>query len=462
MSSSTPASSIPSSTSNNVSLLDNFVDSISFLPIDMSKNLALMRELDRKCTELVHSAERECKNFKNNSTDKGRISKRQQTELQNEINKKLDEAIDLSEEKVQLSLQCYDMVDKAIRKLDEQLAKFAQLLTSEKNQSFIPKSSSSLFFSSDSIHLPHNEKHSLLFNVPQDNEARISALKSMCQLKSPALSGTTRATRLITPSLSAESSMLTGEEYDAALDRESSHRSTSSGRRNSTLGRSRRQSEDDGDSEDIFTNSNTVITQETPVLDIKLNKIASNHSGTSSSTKKKSNKRSRSISRTDGQPAPQRKRIDLSQDTTLPAHLQRSPVPPPKPIKDKHVQEDHALVSSIHSSVMSIESFNKGKAEPFGTKGAVIGLESTVGIIAQHKTAMKKKKSQMDVIEADLPIDPNEPVYCYCRQVSYGQMIACDNEGCQREWFHFACVGLTAEPKGKWYCPDCRKLLNKK
>jgi hypothetical protein len=354
------------------------------------------------------------------------------------------------------------MVDKAIRKLDEQLAKFAQLLTSEKNQSFIPKSSSSLFFSSDSIHLPHNEKHSLLVNVPQDNEVRISALKSMYQLKSPALSGTTRATRLITPSLSAESSMLTGEEYDTALDRESSHRSTSSGRRNSTLGRSRRQSEDDGDSEDIFTNSNTVITQETPVLDIKLNKIASNHSGTSSSTKKKSNKRSRSISRTDGQPVPQRKRIDLSQDTTLPAHLQRSPVPPPKPIKDKHVQKDHALVSAIHSGVMSIESFNKGKAEPFGTKGAVIGLESTVGIIAQQKTSMKKKKSQMDVIEADLPVDPNEPVYCYCRQVSYGQMIACDNEGCQREWFHFTCVGLTAEPKGKWYCPDCRKLLNKK
>jgi len=30
-------------------------------------------------------------------------------------------------------------------------------------------------------------------------------------------------------------------------------------------------------------------------------------------------------------------------------------------------------------------------------------------------------------VELDLPVDPNEPTYCYCGQVSYGEMIACDN-----------------------------------
>lgn len=29
---------------------------------------------------------------------------------------------------------------------------------------------------------------------------------------------------------------------------------------------------------------------------------------------------------------------------------------------------------------------------------------------------------------SNLPIDPNEPVYCYCRQVSFGEMVACDND----------------------------------
>lgn len=27
----------------------------------------------------------------------------------------------------------------------------------------------------------------------------------------------------------------------------------------------------------------------------------------------------------------------------------------------------------------------------------------------------------------DMPVDPNEPTYCVCRQVSFGQMVMCDN-----------------------------------
>ncbi|KAI6207160.1 Inhibitor of growth protein 5-like protein [Aphelenchoides besseyi] len=30
----------------------------------------------------------------------------------------------------------------------------------------------------------------------------------------------------------------------------------------------------------------------------------------------------------------------------------------------------------------------------------------------------------------DMPVDPNEPTYCVCRQVSFGQMIACENKSC--------------------------------
>lgn len=49
-----------------------------------------------------------------------------------------------------------------------------------------------------------------------------------------------------------------------------------------------------------------------------------------------------------------------------------------------------------------------------------------------------------------------EPTYCICHQVSYGDMICCDNDACDIEWFHFQCVSLTSKPKGKWYCPNCR------
>lgn len=55
----------------------------------------------------------------------------------------------------------------------------------------------------------------------------------------------------------------------------------------------------------------------------------------------------------------------------------------------------------------------------------------------------------------DMPVDPNEPTYCLCNQVSYGEMIGCDNPDCPIEWFHFACVKLITKPKGKWFCPKC-------
>lgn len=85
-----------------------------------------------------------------------------------------------------------------------------------------------------------------------------------------------------------------------------------------------------------------------------------------------------------------------------------------------------------------------------------------------------------------MPVDPNEPVYCLCKRVSFGQMVraralavccallcvgvpslvgsraprvqvGCDNDDCDIEWFHYECVGLQGAPKGKWYCPTCRR-----
>jgi len=58
--------------------------------------------------------------------------------------------------------------------------------------------------------------------------------------------------------------------------------------------------------------------------------------------------------------------------------------------------------------------------------------------------------------------DPNEPRYCICNQVSYGDMVACDNEDCPYEWFHYPCVGVTAPPKGKWYCQPCLASMRRR
>jgi hypothetical protein len=72
--------------------------------------------------------------------------------------------------------------------------------------------------------------------------------------------------------------------------------------------------------------------------------------------------------------------------------------------------------------------------------------------------ARPKKRAALDATEV---IDPDEPVYCTCRQVSFGDMIACDEASCAVEWFHYACVGLTAPPKGRWFCTQCRERVDR-
>ncbi|KAI9454874.1 hypothetical protein BJY52DRAFT_1188672 [Lactarius psammicola] len=46
---------------------------------------------------------------------------------------------------------------------------------------------------------------------------------------------------------------------------------------------------------------------------------------------------------------------------------------------------------------------------------------------------------------------------------SYGDMVACDDNECEREWFHLGCIGLDVAPEGVWFCEACRvKPKNKR
>ncbi|OQO14284.1 hypothetical protein B0A48_01160 [Cryoendolithus antarcticus] len=51
----------------------------------------------------------------------------------------------------------------------------------------------------------------------------------------------------------------------------------------------------------------------------------------------------------------------------------------------------------------------------------------------------------------------DDALYCFCQKVSFGDMVACDNDACKYMWFHWSCVGLAETPTGEWFCPDCRK-----
>jgi len=101
--------------------------------------------------------------------------------------------------------------------------------------------------------------------------------------------------------------------------------------------------------------------------------------------------------------------------------------------------EDDSLMSSQSTPIPPNTGRKKGAAAVNNKTN--VGDSSNAGLSASLMT--------------DMAIDPNEPKYCYCDQVSSGDMVACDNEDCPREWFHYQCVGLTAPPKGRWYCLFC-------
>jgi len=73
-----------------------------------------------------------------------------------------------------------------------------------------------------------------------------------------------------------------------------------------------------------------------------------------------------------------------------------------------------------------------------------------------HHRGNNDDDDAMDVDDDDAGDDKK---YCLCQHVSFGDMVACDNDDCPFEWFHWSCVGLKSEPNGTWYCPVCVKKM---
>ena len=86
----------------------------------------------------------------------------------------------------------------------------------------------------------------------------------------------------------------------------------------------------------------------------------------------------------------------------------------------------------------------------------------------QHQTASQRAKAE---IENTTPPEDDaasaagseeagegedEERYCYCEGPSSGEMVACDNDDCPRQWFHIECLGLKTVPKtDRWFCSEC-------
>ncbi|GJN09114.1 hypothetical protein PR202_ga27090 [Eleusine coracana subsp. coracana] len=127
---------------------------------------------------------------------------------------------------------------------------------------------------------------------------------------------------------------------------------------------------------------------------------------------------------------------------------------------DAHIQQLDQFMRKLEEFRQEKEAAASVAAGTAVAAAATVTANANVGVSTADATpkggrAKVQPELPAPAIDLELPVDPNEPTYCLCNQVSYGEMVACDNSDCKIEWFHFGCVGLKEQPKGKWYCPNC-------
>ncbi|PFH55262.1 hypothetical protein XA68_10235 [Ophiocordyceps unilateralis] len=111
---------------------------------------------------------------------------------------------------------------------------------------------------------------------------------------------------------------------------------------------------------------------------------------------------------------------------------------------------------TVHKSSLSRVKKMSARSSPASTADSDLSeAESVSGDEDKGTEALSRVTPPVDNkrIVGDAEDDEeggDDKKYCLCHNVSYGKMVACDNESCPFEWFHWTCVGLKSEPNGTW------------
>ena len=72
------------------------------------------------------------------------------------------------------------------------------------------------------------------------------------------------------------------------------------------------------------------------------------------------------------------------------------------------------------------------KPHGVGRGGSRVGQDEK--LFTKQRDRGGDDSTKQPTVEQIVGSDADEPVYCYCQQVSYGEMVGCDNDNCAREW----------------------------
>ncbi|XP_063998119.1 inhibitor of growth protein 3 isoform X2 [Pogoniulus pusillus] len=376
--------------------LEDYLEMIEQLPMDLRDRFTEMREMDLQVQNAMDQLEQRVNEFfMNAKKNKPEWREEQMTSIKKDYYKALEDA----DEKVQLANQIYDLVDRHLRKLDQELAKFKMELEADNAgiTEILERRSLELDTPSQPVnnhhahsHTPvekrkHNPSshHSTTDHVPEKkfkSEALLSTLTSDASKENTPGSGAGAITMAAAQAVQATAQM-------------------KEGRRTSSLKASY----------EAFKNNDFQLGRE-----FSLSRDSTGYSSSALAS-------------------------------TLTQTLSSSTTDSRSGRKSKSNNKSSSQQSSSSSSSSSLSSCSSSSA---------LAQE-----LSQQTAVIPESDSNSQV---DWTYDPNEPRYCICNQVSYGEMVGCDNQDCPIEWFHYGCVGLTEAPKGKWYCPQCTAAMKRR
>lgn len=106
------------------SYLEDYLEEVANVPAELQRNLALIQELDSKTQDLVHQVEvgtkRYLRSLKKSIQDSAAID----STILEELRENQKHCLEIADEKIVVATLCYELLDKHIRKLDGDLAKF--------------------------------------------------------------------------------------------------------------------------------------------------------------------------------------------------------------------------------------------------------------------------------------------------------------------------------------------------
>lgn len=472
--------------------IEDFLELIEPFPQEIRERLTEMRETDLQIQNETDKLDERIKIF-------FQQCKKQKTDWKNqnyeEIRGEYSKLLENAEDKVQITNQLYELIEKYLKKLDQELQKFKLELeadhagiTSKLEQEISSTiTNEPCAIENGSIGSSYNytdQNSDFTLNTPTTNEL----MKMMAQNSNQQLE--TNLNKLVTSNQKRKNSEKTRLEDDESNSSWNSKLEGSSYQSSNSSNATFHFSNNNKKSALVYNKKNLKPGQTLP-NNASLNKLIRSNNITqqmqqtvNSSGNKQRSSSNKSVKSTKSENKSQRikktKLIDLEYDDELKYEY----------FENENKNEN---MNEINSDLYT-DDLNEETSETTGTSENDL---AQLGRLMNNEDEFESDSSENDLEGVNNNLDNNEDTtnsdldnklkiskrqqainrhfkedwnsgedtnerYCICKDISYGDMIMCDNSRCETQWFHFVCVGLNAAPKGKWFCPFCVDSKKKK